>query len=776
VVWDLKENKAWCQLRDPHRASVSDVVWNPEDGLYMVTACDDDSRPVLKVWDLRSSTTTPLCELVGHTKGVVSVDWCPHDPNLLVSCGKDGHTFVWDIQQGRPIAEVPNAATAAANAAGARVPGAGGGAGLGLGAPMAGGADGGGGMFGAPSGAASVFGAPAGATVGAGYDGATSLFGGTLGGIGAGAARRTCVRWSRRHPALLAACSLDRRITVHNIAAVGPAHLATSAAPSMGAAPPAEAAMRHAPKWLRRPVGAAFGFGGRLVTFAAPAAVAKGDLRSGSVAYNKVVHVAAVNTDYEFATRALQFEGTLAALEGAAPEEVAGWCDAKAREAAGLGDAAGAGEWGFVQALLAPQPRDAFQRLLGFDRDAIAAELARYTEAAAAGAGASAEGGSAGESAAQETPAPTPAPEVVEPAPAAAAGGSGADGLLGGMRTGLGGWGGAPAGGAWGGGSAEDFFGSAGGAFGIAPPDAAPAPAPPAPAAAAASLPAPDPAERACSSSTGSVAPPAAAAAAAAAAPAPATAAPAGSDPTATYAMRRVPTAAEDKVVARALLVGNFHAAVAACLAQERLDDALLLASASGSGELWESVRAEYFKRKTAPLYATVKAVVAADLDGFVATAALSEWRETLAVLCTHAPPERFTALADALGDRLALEAGDAAAATIAYICAQAVVKVVALWLAAAKARAPAVGKLAAMQDFAEKAAVFRRVATIAAGGGGAFCTEAGAAAPAGPARAPAHEGDPPHPPLYPPRPPPPYPPPPPPHRRPPPPLPRLVA
>ena len=49
VVWDLKESKPWCTLRDAHRASVSDLAWNPEDGLYLVTASDDDLRPVLKV-------------------------------------------------------------------------------------------------------------------------------------------------------------------------------------------------------------------------------------------------------------------------------------------------------------------------------------------------------------------------------------------------------------------------------------------------------------------------------------------------------------------------------------------------------------------------------------------------------------------------------------------------------------------------------------------------------------------------------------------------------
>jgi hypothetical protein len=49
IVWDLKESKPWCTLRDPHRASVSDIAWNPEDGLYLVTASDDDLRPVLRV-------------------------------------------------------------------------------------------------------------------------------------------------------------------------------------------------------------------------------------------------------------------------------------------------------------------------------------------------------------------------------------------------------------------------------------------------------------------------------------------------------------------------------------------------------------------------------------------------------------------------------------------------------------------------------------------------------------------------------------------------------
>jgi hypothetical protein len=115
-VWDLKENRPWCTLKDPNRSPIADIAWHPEDGLFMVTACDDDARPLLRLWDLRSSTTTPLAEFHGHTKGMLGVHWCPHDHNLLVSCGKDGHTFIWDIAQGRAVMEVPAAAGAGAGA------------------------------------------------------------------------------------------------------------------------------------------------------------------------------------------------------------------------------------------------------------------------------------------------------------------------------------------------------------------------------------------------------------------------------------------------------------------------------------------------------------------------------------------------------------------------------------------------------------------------------------------------------------------------------------
>ena len=37
IVWDLKQKKPWCELRDPNRAPITDVAWNPDQGQHLVT-------------------------------------------------------------------------------------------------------------------------------------------------------------------------------------------------------------------------------------------------------------------------------------------------------------------------------------------------------------------------------------------------------------------------------------------------------------------------------------------------------------------------------------------------------------------------------------------------------------------------------------------------------------------------------------------------------------------------------------------------------------------
>ena len=104
VVWDLRQKKPWCELRVESNCPVADIAWNPTQGLHMMTGSNE-----LKLWDLRASTSMPLTTLEGgHAGGVLSMEWCPHDDTLLVSCGNDNRTLLWDLYALRPIAEIPN--------------------------------------------------------------------------------------------------------------------------------------------------------------------------------------------------------------------------------------------------------------------------------------------------------------------------------------------------------------------------------------------------------------------------------------------------------------------------------------------------------------------------------------------------------------------------------------------------------------------------------------------------------------------------------------------
>jgi len=68
----------------------------------------DDRNPLLKLWDLRSSTSMPLATLSGHSQGILKMSWCPHDDTLLLTVGKDNRTILWDLYTLKPIADVPN--------------------------------------------------------------------------------------------------------------------------------------------------------------------------------------------------------------------------------------------------------------------------------------------------------------------------------------------------------------------------------------------------------------------------------------------------------------------------------------------------------------------------------------------------------------------------------------------------------------------------------------------------------------------------------------------
>lgn len=105
VVWDLKNRREVLQLSNPNgRKVVTSIAWNPDNATQILTATDDDQNPGIMAWDLRNAHA-PERVLFGHTKGIMSMAWCPRDSDMLFSCAKDNRTILWNPHYGQIIGE-----------------------------------------------------------------------------------------------------------------------------------------------------------------------------------------------------------------------------------------------------------------------------------------------------------------------------------------------------------------------------------------------------------------------------------------------------------------------------------------------------------------------------------------------------------------------------------------------------------------------------------------------------------------------------------------------
>ena len=106
TVWDLKTKKESLTLNNFGRKAVSAVAWDPEKPTRLMTAVPLEQEPVILIWDLRNSNA-PEKVLRGHDSGVLSLSWCPQDNDLLLSCGKDNRTILWNPQTGQAYGDYP---------------------------------------------------------------------------------------------------------------------------------------------------------------------------------------------------------------------------------------------------------------------------------------------------------------------------------------------------------------------------------------------------------------------------------------------------------------------------------------------------------------------------------------------------------------------------------------------------------------------------------------------------------------------------------------------
>jgi len=193
-----------------------------------------------------------------------------------------------------------------------------------------------------------------------------------------------------------------------------------------------------------------------------------------------------------------------------------------------------------------------------------------------------------------------------------------------------------------------------------------------------------------------------------------------------------------DRLVTKALVVGDFDSAVSLCLSVERFADAILLA-VKGGPELLARTQKAYFEKQTValPYLRVFQSVVTNDLADIVQNADLQDWQEIFVVLCTFARADEFGGLAEQLGARLEFQASLARSeraveaselrknATLAYLAAGRLERLINIWIeelaeeekrVLADEAVPGVSRYTAhahaLQTFIEKVTVFRAAAS----------------------------------------------------------------
>uniref|UniRef100_A0A9J8ADY1 SEC31 homolog B, COPII coat complex component n=1 Tax=Cyprinus carpio carpio TaxID=630221 RepID=A0A9J8ADY1_CYPCA len=184
------------------------------------------------------------------------------------------------------------------------------------------------------------------------------------------------VQWCPRNPALLSAASFDGRISVYSV--MGGRLQQRSdpfgtgqALPPLQVPQPSEETvivppLKKPPKWVRRPVGASFAFGGKLVTFENPTAAAQ------QQPIARQVQVSQVTTETEFLQRSAELQ---AALQSGS---FTSFCHDKIRSAPSDAEQ---DIWRFLTVNFEDEARVKFLRLLGFSKDELQRKVSHLNTA-----------------------------------------------------------------------------------------------------------------------------------------------------------------------------------------------------------------------------------------------------------------------------------------------------------------------------------------------------------------------------------------------------------
>ncbi|GLC43098.1 hypothetical protein PLESTF_001202800 [Pleodorina starrii] len=133
------------------------------------------------------------------------------------------------------------------------------------------------------------------------------------------------------------------------------------------------------------------------------------------------------------------------------------------------------------------------------------------------------------------------------------------------------------------------------------------------------------------------------------------------------HAPGHVPGGELEAEIVKALTVGCYATAVDHCLAVHRYADALLIANTAGR-DLYQRTMHKYMQKCPHPYQAIIRANLEGDYSALIRTRPVAQWRETLAMLVTYTDRDKFRGLADTLAGRLA-QAGMHHEASLCWVC-----------------------------------------------------------------------------------------------------------
>ncbi|XP_009885849.1 PREDICTED: protein transport protein Sec31A isoform X1 [Charadrius vociferus] len=312
TVWDLRKNEPIIKVSDHNnRMHCSGLAWHPDVATQMVLASEDDRLPVIQMWDLRFASS-PLRVLESHTRGILAIAWSMVDSELLLSCGKDAKILCSNPNTGEVLYELPTNTQWC-------------------------------------------------------FD----------------------IQWCPRNPAVLSAASFDGRISVYSIMGGSTDGLRQKQVDQLSSSfgnldpfgmgqplPPLQLPqqtgpqciilpLKKPPKWIRRPVGASFSFGGKLVTFENSKSQQQPGIEQQQQRHH--VYLSQVVTEEEFLARSNQLQ------EAVQSEGFVSYCQKKIDMAPADFEK---NVWAFLKVHFEEDSRVKYLDLLGYRKDDLRKKIA----------------------------------------------------------------------------------------------------------------------------------------------------------------------------------------------------------------------------------------------------------------------------------------------------------------------------------------------------------------------------------------------------------------